>query len=138
MLLRRLAQLRVSAPSPLLAAPVRSLAKWTATTYTPPPPPPPPPSLKEKLVVLFPRQGSHQTSIEVKRRILRSTPHMGGTRLKRMVRKHARTGNINSFIADFESRLDRFLYRCNAVPSIFAARMVRKLSHAAARACALP
>ena len=29
---------------------------------------------------------------------------------------------MNSFIADFESRLDRFLYRCNAVPSIFAAR----------------
>ena len=36
---------------------------------------------------------------------------------------HARKGNSNSFVADFESRLDRVLYRCNAVPSIFAARM---------------
>ena len=48
---------------------------------------------------------------------------MGGRRLKELVRKHARKGNMNSFIADFESRLDRVLYRCNAVPSIFAARM---------------
>ena len=48
---------------------------------------------------------------------------MGGRRLKRLVRMHARRGNTNSFIADFESRLDRVLYRCNAVPSIFAARM---------------
>lgn len=63
-----------------------------------------------------------QASIEVKRRILLSTPHMGGKRLKRLVRLHARQGNMNSFIADLESRLDRFLYRCNAVPSIFAAR----------------
>lgn len=99
-------------------------ARWTAATFKAPPPPPPPPRPEEKLVMLFPRLGSHQTSIEVKRRVLRSTPHMGGTRLKRMVREHARKGNMNSFIADFESRIDRFLYRCNAVPSIFAARMV--------------
>ena len=53
---------------------------------------------------------------------------MGGRRLKWLTRKHARKGNANSFIADFESRLDRVLYRCNAVPSIFAARMVRALT----------
>ena len=64
------------------------------------------------------------TSLEVKKRVLRSVPHMGGKRLKKMVRLHARKGNRNSFIADFESRLDRFLYRTNAVNSIFAARML--------------
>ena len=98
-------------------------SRFHAATWKPPPPPPPPPGLKEKLVVLFPRQGSRQTTIEVKKRILRSCPHMGGRRLKRLVRMHARKGNSNSFVADFESRLDRVLYRCNAVPSIFAARM---------------
>ena len=76
------------------------------------------------MVVLFPRQTSHKTSLEVKKRVLRSVPHMGGKRLKRMVRLHARKGNRNSFIADFESRLDRFLYRTNAVNSTFAARML--------------
>ena len=96
---------------------VRALSRFTAATWKPPPPPPPPPGLKDKLVVLFPRQGSRQTTIEVKRRIIRSCPHMGGKRLKRFVRMHARKGNSNSFIADFESRLDRVLYRCNAVPS---------------------
>ena len=116
-LLRRVA----SPPFAALAGAPRP--KWTAATFRPPPPPPPPPGPKDRLVVLFPRQGSRQTTIEVKRRVLRSTPHMGGRRLKELVRKHARKGNMNSFIADFESRLDRVLYRCNAVPSIFAARM---------------
>jgi ribosomal protein S4 len=64
------------------------------------------------------------TTIEVKKRVLRSAPHMGAKNLKLMVRKHARKGNKNSFLADFESRLDRFLWRCNVVPSVFAARMV--------------
>lgn len=116
---------RVATPvaSPLGA---RGMARWSAATWKPPPALPPPPGLKDKLLLLFPRQGSRQTTIEVKRRILRSTPHMGGKRLKRMVRTHARRGNINSFIAELESRLDRVLYRCNATPSIFAARMVRE------------
>ena len=116
---------RVASPvaSPLGA---RGMARWSAATWKPPPALPPPPGLKDKLLLLFPRQGSRQTTIEVKRRILRSTPHMGGKRLKRMVRTHARRGNINSFIAELESRLDRVLYRCNATPSIFAARMVRE------------
>ena len=29
------------------------------------------------------------------------------------VRKHARRGSYNSFVAEYESRLDRFLYRIN-------------------------
>ena len=73
---------------------VQRRMRWTATTFQAPPAPPPPPGPKEKLVVLFPRQGSRQTSIEVKRRIIRSTPHMGGRRLKEMVRKHARYGKL--------------------------------------------
>ena len=112
------------ASAPTAASVFPSRAKWSAATYKPPPPPPPPPKADEKLVVLYPRQGQHTTSIEVKRRVLRSTPHMGAKRLKNMVRAHARKGNRNSFIADFESRLDRFLYRCNAVNSIFSARML--------------
>ena len=118
-----------SAPLPLLrssAAPQLLLrrTKWTASTYRPPKPPPEPPKPKERLVVLHPRQGSHMTTLEVKRRVLRSSPHMGAKRLKKMVRLHARQGNRNSFIADLESRLDRFLYRSNAVNSTFAARML--------------
>ena len=74
--------------------------------------------------MLFPRLTSRSASLEVKRRILNQAPHMGGKRLKRMVRTHSRKGNMNSFVGDFESRLDRFLYRCNVVPSIFAARKV--------------
>ena len=56
--------------------------KWSGATFRPPAPPPPPPTDKDRLVVLYPRQGSRQTSIEVKRRVLRSTPHIGGRRLK--------------------------------------------------------
>lgn len=103
-------------PRPLGAA-VRALAGRPERQPAPPRAGP-----QEKLTVLFPRAGSHQTSIEVKRRVLKSVPHMGGKRLKRMVREHARRGNIESFIGDFESRLDRVLYRSNLVPSIFAAR----------------
>ncbi len=101
---------------------VLARSRWSGATFRPPPPPAPPPAASERFTVLFPRLGTKQASIEVKRRVLLSTPHMGGTRLKRLVRLHARKGNMNSFIADLESRLDRFLYRCNAVPSIFAAR----------------
>jgi len=61
-------------------------------------------------------------SMEVKKRILYSTPHMGGQKLKKLARLHARKGTMDSFVADLESRLDRFLLRCNLVPSIFAAR----------------
>ena len=50
-------------------------------------------------------------------------PAHGRPAAQALVRMHARKGNSNSFVADFESRLDRVLYRCNAVPSIFAARM---------------
>ena len=112
-----------SAPSPSPSLLLRR-SKWSSATYKPKPPPPPPPAPQAKMVVLFPRQTSHKTSLEVKKRVLRSVPHMGGKRLKRMVRLHARKGNRNSFIADFESRLDRFLYRTNAVNSTFAARML--------------
>ena len=83
----------------------------------------------ERLAVLFPRKTGYQTSFEVKRRILYSTPHMGGKRLKRLARKHAREGTVDSFVGDLESRLDRFLYRLNLVPSIFAARQVIGHSH---------
>ena len=68
-------------------------------------------------------------SFEVKRRILYSTPHMGGKKLKQLVRLHARKGTVDSFIADLESRLDRFIYRLNLVPSIFAARHVIGAKH---------
>ena len=95
----------------------------TLSTYKPPVPAQPPPAADKKLVVLFPRQGHRKTSLEVKRRVLRFAPHMGGKRLKRMVRLHARKGNFNSFLGDLESRLDRFLYRANLMPSTFAARM---------------
>jgi len=61
--------------------------------------------------------------MEVKKRILNSTPHMGGKKLKVLSRKHARKGTMDSFVAGLESRLDRFLLRCNLVPTIFAARM---------------
>ena len=101
---------------------VLARSRWSAATFRPPPPPAPPPTATERFTVLFPRQSSFQASVEVKRRVLASTPHMGAKRLKRLVRMHGRLGNRNSFIADLESRLDRFLYRCNAVPSIFAAR----------------
>jgi ribosomal protein S4 len=101
---------------------VLARSRWSAATFRPPAPPAPPPTATERFTVLFPRQGSFQASVEVKRRVLASTPHMGAKRLKRLVRMHGRLGNRNSFIADLESRLDRFLYRCNAVPSIFAAR----------------
>jgi ribosomal protein S4 len=53
--------------------------------------------------------------MEVKKRILYSTPHMGGQRLKKLARLHARKGTMDSFVADLESRLDRFLLRCNLV-----------------------
>ncbi|EOD06886.1 hypothetical protein EMIHUDRAFT_249609 [Emiliania huxleyi CCMP1516] len=62
--------------------------------------------------------------MEVKKRILYATPHMGGNKLKKLARLHARKGTMDSFVADLESRLDRFIYRCNLVPSIFAARHV--------------
>jgi len=51
-------------------------------------------------------------------------PHMGSKKLKLMVRKHARHGTMESFVGEFESRLDRFIYRCNMVTSIFAARQM--------------
>lgn len=84
-----------------------------------------PPSPEERMVVLFPRSTSHKASLEVKKRILYSVPHMGGKKLKALVRKHARQGTKESFIGEFESRLDRFIYRCNLVTSIFAARQAR-------------
>ena len=80
--------------------------------------------LPPRLHVFFPRAGSYQASIEVKRRILAATPHMGGETLKRLSRRHSRKGTTNSFIAELESRLDRFIYRLNLVPSIFAARQM--------------
>jgi ribosomal protein S4 len=55
--------------------------------------------------------------MEVKKRILYSTPHMGGQKLKELARLHARKGTMDSFVADLESRLDRFLLRCNLVRS---------------------
>ena len=78
----------------------------------------------QHLHVLFPRKGAYQASMEVKKRILYATPHMGGNKLKKLARLHARKGTMDSFVADLESRLDRFIYRCNLVPSIFAARHV--------------
>jgi len=74
--------------------------------------------------VLFPRAGSYQASIEVKKRLLALTPHMGGKVLKELARTHSRRGTMDSFVADLESRLDKFIYRLNLVPSIFAARQV--------------
>eukprot|EP00967_Tisochrysis_lutea_P100634 scaffold150342_cov32-Tisochrysis_lutea.AAC.2 len=74
-----------------------------------------PPAEGEKLHILFPRKGAYQASMEVKKRILAATPHMGGQRLKQLARLHARKGTMDSFVADLESRLDRFLVRCNLV-----------------------
>lgn len=76
-----------------------------------------PPGEGDKLHVLFPRRGAYQVSMEVKKRILYSTPHMGGQKLKKLARLHARKGTMDSFVADLESRLDRFLLRCNLVRS---------------------
>ena len=93
--------------------------------WDPPPglrPPPPDHNSAERIDVLFPRRGAFKASMEVKKRVLKSVPHMGGKRLKQLVRHHARHGTMNSFVGDFESRLDKFLYRLNLVPSIFTAR----------------
>ena len=83
-----------------------------------------PPGIDDRLAVLFPRLGRTQASIEVKKRVLKFSPGMGGKRLKLMTRQHARRGTMNSFVADLESRLDRFLWRLNLVPSIFTARQL--------------
>jgi len=76
----------------------------------------------ERIHVLYPKRGSYQASMEVKKRLLYQTPHMGGKKLTEMARRHSRHGTKNSFVSELESRLDRFIYRLNLVPSIFAAR----------------
>lgn len=83
-----------------------------------------PPGPEDRLGVLFPRATSHKASLEVKKRILYTVPHMGAKKLKLLVRKHSRRGTMESFIGEFESRLDKFIYRCNLVPSIFSARQM--------------
>ena len=117
-----------------------------------------PPGLGERLAVLFPRGKRKTVTMEVKKRVLKvrrlaapahrppvrpradahlsgvwcacqSNPHMGSKRLKRMVRKHARRGNFNSFIAEYESRLDRFLWRVNVAASPFASRVIITRGH---------
>mmetsp|Transcript_75537 Transcript_75537/g.200837 ORF Transcript_75537/g.200837 Transcript_75537/m.200837 type:complete len:333 (+) Transcript_75537:34-1032(+) len=89
---------------------------------TKPSPPHAPPSNNDRLPVYFPRSTSHKASLEIKRRIMYSIPHMKGRYLKDLVRKHARHGTTNSFVGELESRLDRFLWRCNFVPNIWTAR----------------
>ena len=81
--------------------------------------------MKDRLILIFPRSTSWKTSLEVKKRILYQVPHMGSKQLKLMARKHSRHGTRDSFIGEFESRLDKFMYRCNMVTSIFAARQVK-------------
>ena len=97
--------------------------------YTPPKAENSPPAPGERLAVLFPRGKRLQVSMEVKKRVLKSNPHMGGKRLKRMVRKHAQRGSYNSFVAEYESRLDRFLWRINVAASPFASRVLITKGH---------
>lgn len=114
---------RVQTLQPLRA---RALCVSRAMSSSSSAPPPLPPVLdpSNRLAVLFPRRGSYQASIDIKRRVLALTPHMGGKTLKKMVRHHARRGTMDSFVGDLESRIDRFIYRINLVPSIFAAKQV--------------
>ncbi|KAL1504380.1 hypothetical protein AB1Y20_010786 [Prymnesium parvum] len=109
-----------SSPTGLLVAPRRSFA--TPPPDAVPPPPNKPPGPGERIPVFFPRATSHKASLEVKRRIKYLIPHMKGKWLKWLVRKHHRSGTTNSFVSALESRLDLFLWRCNLVPSTWAAR----------------
>ena len=118
-LLRRPPAQLSRAPTQLAA---RAMCAWDPPPGLRPPPPPPDHNSAERIDVLFPRRGAFKASMEVKKRVLKSVPHMGGKRLKQLVRHHARHGTMNSFVGDFESRLDKFLYRLNLVPSIFTAR----------------
>ena len=112
------------APPPLLGGLLHA-----RHVYTPPKAENSPPAPGERLAVLFPRGKRLQVSMEVKKRVLKSNPHMGGKRLKRMVRKHARRGSYNSFVAEYESRLDRFLWRINVAASPFASRVLITKGH---------
>ena len=85
------------------------MCAWDPPPGLRPPPPPPDHNSAERIDVLFPRRGAFKASMEVKKRVLKSVPHMGGKRLKQLVRHHARHGTMNSFVGDFESRLDKFL-----------------------------
>ena len=112
------------APPPLLGGLLHA-----RHVYTPPKAENSPPAPGERLAVLFPRGKRLQVSMEVKKRVLKSNPHMGSKRLKRMVRKHARRGSYNSFVAEYESRLDRFLWRINVAASPFASRVLITSGH---------
>jgi len=79
--------------------------------------------------VLFPRQNSYTTSLEIKKRLLAQAPHMGGTYLKKLCRRHVRKGTYNSFVAEFESRLDRVCWRLGLAPSMFAIRFLLTRGH---------
>ena len=119
-------RLASAARAPLAAQrPLGMLPSFGRALSTRPPPPNPLPGETERLPVYFPRATSHKASLEVKKRIMYSIPHMKGTWLKNLVRLHYKKGTTNSFVGALESRLDRFIWRCNLVPNVWTARHVR-------------
>ena len=119
---------RHGAPLPLLSSVLsRHAAAWAEDSHR----------VKKRLAVLFPRgkrktvtmgeearaqvrtllrpptdrpyaraRGAHLSGVVAR---ASPAPH-GSKRLKRMVRKHARRADFNSFLAEYESRLDRPLH----------------------------